>query len=264
MPVATFAVFTALPQSEFTISKAFTSLTLISLLEQSAVVFISSLPATASAFSCFGRLEAFLASIDFAPPKDQSAPQQNIDSTTHYPHASNDEKAFEASETVINEPLFQLSSATFEAATECSFQLKNVNLSILPKSFIGITGPSGCGKTLLVKALIKRLPCITGTDSILDVPTAYCSQTPWLCNGTIKETIVGQTEFDEGWYKRVISSCALEHDLEAIGDGDESVVGSQGSTLSGGQKHRLVSDKIDDLINYLFDALSAPYFAKSD
>lgn len=255
MPVATFAVFTALPQSEFTISKAFTSLTLISLLEQSAIVFISSLPAIASAFGCFGRLEVFLASIDSAPPKDEFAPQQRMEPATHYPQASNHGEAFKASELAINEPLFQIANATFKTATECSFQLNNVNLSILPKSFIGMTGPSGCGKTFIVKALLKRIPCITGTYSVLDVPTAYCSQTPWLCNGTIKETIVGQTEFDESWYKRVISACALEHDLEAIGDGDESVVGSQGSTLSGGQKQRLVSNQIDDLIIFSFDAL---------
>ena len=262
MPVATFAVFTALPQSQFTISKAFTSLTLISLLEQSAVTFISSLPAIASAFGCFGRLEAFLASIDSAPPKDQFAPQQRTDPIKNDVQTSNHKNVFEASEPAINEPLFQLTNATFEAATECSFQLKNINLCILPKSFIGITGPSGCGKTLLVKALLKRLPCITGTHSILDVPTAYCSQTPWLCNSTMKETVVGQTEFDEGWYKRVIGACALEHDLEDIRDGDETVVGSQGSTLSGGQKQRLVSDKSDDLIRLLFDASSAPDLAE--
>ena len=218
-------------------------------------MFIGSLPSIASASGCFGRLEAFLASIDAAPPKDEFAPQQRMVSATHYPQASNHGKAFETSELGINEPFFQISNATFKFATECSFQLKNVNLSIQPESFIGITGPSGCGKTLLIKALLKRIPCINGTYSILDVPMAYCSQTPWLCNGTIKETIVGQTEFDESWYKRVISACALEHDLEVIGDGDESVVGSQGSTLSGGQKQRLVSDKNNDLIIFSFDAL---------
>lgn len=75
----------------------------------------------------------------------------------------------------------------------------------------------------------------------MNIPTAYCSQTPWLCNGTIKETIVGQSDYDEAWYKRVVSVCALKTDLESIGGGDASVVGSQGSTLSGGQKQRLVS-----------------------
>jgi ABC-type transport system involved in cytochrome bd biosynthesis fused ATPase/permease subunit len=122
-----------------------------------------------------------------------------------------------------------------------SFQLKNMNISVNPKSFVGVTGPSGCGKTLLVTALLKRIPCISGTCSIPNVPTAYCSQIPWLCNKTIKETVVGHTKFDETWYKRVISACALEQDLETIGGGDESVVGSQGSTLSGGQKQRVVS-----------------------
>jgi len=88
---------------------------------------------------------------------------------------------------------------------------------------------------------MKRLPCISGTFSIPDISMAYCSQMPWLCNETIRDTIVGQKEYDEAWYKKAISVCALEHDLEAIQDGDQSVVGSHGTTLSGGQKQRLVS-----------------------
>lgn len=235
-PVVTFAVFTALPRNEFTISRAFTSLTLISLLEQSSVMFISSLPSIASALGCFDRLEAFLASID--SPNESS---DNIDSKAQGNPALESQGEVEKIELSPTAPLFKTSNATFGAVGEGSFTIKNINLSILPRYFIGITGPSGCGKTLLVKALLKRLPCISGSCYISNVPMAYCSQTPWLCNGTIKDTIVGQTDFDEGWYKRVVHACALEHDLEAIHDGDKSVVGSQGSTLSGGQKQRLVS-----------------------
>jgi ATP-binding cassette subfamily C (CFTR/MRP) protein 1 len=240
-PVATFAVFTALPRSEFTISKAFTSLTLISLLEQSAVMFISSLPAIASAFGCFSRLEAFLASIDSSTPQDPSANQQGTLSETRDLDMANIEKTVEVYESDPTAPLFNISNATFGTTGGGSFQLKNMNISISPNSFVGVTGPSGCGKTLLITALLKRTPCIAGTCSISNVPFAYCSQIPWLCNGTIRETIVGHTKFDETWYKRVVSACALEHDIETIGGGDESIVGSQGSTLSGGQKQRVVS-----------------------
>ena len=59
-PVTTFAIFTALPRNEFTISKAFTSITLISLLEQSSMMLIGSLPTFSGALGCFARLEKFL------------------------------------------------------------------------------------------------------------------------------------------------------------------------------------------------------------
>ncbi len=46
---------------------------------------------------------------------------------------------------------------------------------------------------------------------------------------------------DEVWYKKVIHVCDLEEDLDQMPDGDQTVIGSRGITLSGGQKHRIVS-----------------------
>lgn len=45
----------------------------------------------------------------------------------------------------------------------------------------------------------------------------------------------GET-FDVERYNLAISSCALEHDLSVLSDGDNTEIGEKGITLSGGQK----------------------------
>lgn len=69
---------------------------------------------------------------------------------------------------------------------------------------------------------------------------AFCAQTPWLQNKSIRENVVGVSEFDESWYHNVISFCSLDEDIDDLADGDETMVGSKGVALSGGQKNRLV------------------------
>lgn len=69
---------------------------------------------------------------------------------------------------------------------------------------------------------------------------AFCAQTPWLQNKSIRENVLGVSDYDEKWYRRVLSYCSLEEDIDEFADGDETTVGSKGVALSGGQKSRLV------------------------
>ena len=45
--------------------------------------------------------------------------------------------------------------------------------------------------------------------------------------------------FDEATYKATLEACQLVPDLEILADGDETLVGEKGISLSGGQKARL-------------------------
>lgn len=62
-PMLTFAVFALLGKGDFTTERAFTSLTLISLLELSTLRFIASLPQVAAAAGCLKRLDEFLSDV---------------------------------------------------------------------------------------------------------------------------------------------------------------------------------------------------------
>lgn len=107
-------------------------------------------------------------------------------------------------------------------------------------SFTMITGPIGCGKSTLLKGLLSETPYVRGSVQVSQGEVAYCGQTPWIHEGSIRDNIVGESEFDASWYNKVISSCDLDFDLSRMPDDDASMVGSRGLSISGGQRQRIV------------------------
>lgn len=103
-----------------------------------------------------------------------------------------------------------------------------------------VAGPVGCGKSTFLKGLLGETPKISGHVYVPSSQIAYCDQTPWVINGSIRDNIIATTEFDDIWYQRVIHACALDIDIRRMPEGDQTVVGSKGVKLSGGQKQRLV------------------------
>lgn len=118
--------------------------------------------------------------------------------------------------------------------------LRNVNIQIPRGKLTIITGAVGSGKSTLVKAMMGETPIARGTTRTFFTKAAYCDQTPWITNSTVKSNIIGFSEVDEVFYHRVIHACALEEDLTAFPNGDQETLGSKGTSLSGGQKRRLV------------------------
>lgn len=68
---------------------------------------------------------------------------------------------------------------------------------------------------------------------------AFCAQTPWLQNGTIRDNILFGAAFNADRYGHVLNACALLPDLAALQRGDKTQVGEKGTVLSGGQKARI-------------------------
>jgi ATP-binding cassette subfamily C (CFTR/MRP) protein 1 len=104
-----------------------------------------------------------------------------------------------------------------------------------------LSGPVGCGKSTLLKAILGEVHPKSGRISISTPHVGYCSQNPWLQNTTLRKNIIGTTAFEETWYRRVIDDCNLGLDIAQMPDGDETLLGSRGMSVSGGQKHRIVS-----------------------
>ena len=119
-----------------------------------------------------------------------------------------------------------------------------------------VVGVVGSGKSTLLKALVGELPCDSGSISAQSQDSAYCSQTPWLQNASVRKIICGPTEnagIDEDWYKSVIHACALDQDILDLPEHHESLIGSRGVTLSGGQKQRLVTMDIPNREDIMSD-----------
>jgi ATP-binding cassette subfamily C (CFTR/MRP) protein 1 len=104
-----------------------------------------------------------------------------------------------------------------------------------------IVGPVGCGKSTLLKALLGEVPLLSGSIIISSLEVAFCDQTPWHMNGTIQESIVGVGKMETTWYSTVLRACALVEDFHQLSKGDQTTIGSNGISLSGGQSQRIVS-----------------------
>lgn len=120
-----------------------------------------------------------------------------------------------------------------------------------------ILGPVGCGKSTLLKALLGELSAFEGSIQTYHTgAVTYCDQTPWLPNEVVQDIICGRSHVqpehsetgetektsivDDAWYNLVVSACELEQDIQTWPHGDQTRVGSNGISMSGGQKQRLV------------------------
>jgi ABC-type transport system involved in cytochrome bd biosynthesis fused ATPase/permease subunit len=110
------------------------------------------------------------------------------------------------------------------------------------ESFINLQKSYQCpsSKSTLLRAFLGETTKTQGTVSISESRIAYCDQTPWILNGSIRDNILMGADYDEPWYNNVVQSCALDTDFSLLADGDSTVVGSKGMKLSGGQKQRIV------------------------
>ncbi|KAK4193051.1 ATP-dependent bile acid permease [Podospora australis] len=136
-----------------------------------------------------------------------------------------------------------------------AFRLMDLDVDFKVGKLNVITGPTGSGKTSLLMALLGEMTIIKGRvylpggrsredvrpdpETGLAETCAYVAQQAWLVNASIKDNILFSAPYDEKRYHDVIVACALEHDLEILDNGDETLVGEKGITLSGGQKQRI-------------------------
>ena len=118
--------------------------------------------------------------------------------------------------------------------------LRNLSLQISAGTLTMVIGPVGCGKSTLLQILLGEGILHSGSVTLSTDDIAYCDQTPFLMNRTIRQNILGILDYDREWYNSCLWACALDVDISQLSDGDECLVGSKGIVLSGGQKQRLV------------------------
>ncbi|XP_078669852.1 ATP-binding cassette sub-family C member 4-like [Branchiostoma floridae x Branchiostoma belcheri] len=116
--------------------------------------------------------------------------------------------------------------------------LRDVTLSIQQGQLVAVVGPVGGGKASLLKVISGELPIVTGKVRRLG-SLAFSSKEPWIFPGTVRDNIVFGSEFHPERYRKVIASCGLAKDVRRLSEGDLTLVGDKGATLSGGQKTRI-------------------------
>lgn len=116
--------------------------------------------------------------------------------------------------------------------------LQGLSFTVRPGELLAVVGPVGAGKSSLLSAVLRELPPSQGLVSAHG-RIAYVSQQPWVFSGTVRSNILFGKKYEKERYEQVIKACALKKDLQLFEDGDLTVIGDRGSTLSGGQKARV-------------------------
>ncbi|KAJ5163601.1 ABC transporter integral membrane type 1 [Penicillium coprophilum] len=227
-PVITFIVYAVQAElradDSLTTVKAFTALSIITLVTTPAERLLAVLPQLAAAMGCFQRIHEYMIS---EPVKDTRIDTKNMPFTS-------DKTEPDLAIALDSVTVLPSQKATCTALTDVSFKVTSGSLVV-------VIGPVGSGKTTLLKTILGELNCLSGSVFIKPSKVSYCSQNPWLLNTTIKKSITGISdhEVDEKWYETVIHACCLDEDIRRWPDGDQSEIGSKGLALAGGQKQRV-------------------------
>uniref|UniRef100_A0A182NN20 Uncharacterized protein n=1 Tax=Anopheles dirus TaxID=7168 RepID=A0A182NN20_9DIPT len=116
--------------------------------------------------------------------------------------------------------------------------LKNVTLTIEKAKPCVIVGSVGSGKSTILQVILGELELDEGRLEI-NGNLSYAPQEPWLFEGTVKNNIVFTEDYQEKRYREVVSVCALDRDFRLLPEGDQTIVGERGISLSGGQRARI-------------------------
>ncbi|XP_058461370.1 probable multidrug resistance-associated protein lethal(2)03659 isoform X2 [Malaya genurostris] len=122
--------------------------------------------------------------------------------------------------------------------SESTFELRSLNWIIDEGQTWAVIGEVGSGKSSLLNLIMKELSVLEGSLTV-NGTISYCSQKPWMFEGTVRDNIVFIEPFDEDRYAEVVRVCALTRDFQLWPSGDRTVVGERGVSLSGGQKARV-------------------------
>ncbi|KAL2069425.1 hypothetical protein VTL71DRAFT_14104 [Oculimacula yallundae] len=252
-PLVTLVVFVLLSKStgdQLTTAKAYTTLSLISLLSNPINTLLRTIPMLNGAIACFRRIQMFLESesqqvhvLPLTLERDTLSTRQQRerqvtkgDRDIELRHMPTKVLGPQANSDV---PILAAQNATFAWSLPGSPIVKDITFNLYRHSSLFIIGPVGCGKSTLLKGLLSETPSLKGFvySSVSEI--GFLDQTPWIQNTSIKKNIIGQDTYNSIWFDRVVSACALDHDIHVLPGGFETVVGSRGISLSGGQKQRV-------------------------
>ncbi|CAG1014856.1 partial Toxin RTX-I translocation ATP-binding protein, partial [Burkholderiaceae bacterium] len=131
--------------------------------------------------------------------------------------------------------------------------LKGVNIVIEPGESVAIAGPSGCGKTTLLKLMLGIHEPQVGEVRIGGVPLAHLGLRTWremigtvmqddqLFAGSIIDNICFfDAKPDFAWVEECAQVASVHDEIQAMPMGYHTLIGDMGTSISGGQKQRLL------------------------
>ncbi|MEH6471363.1 MAG: ABC transporter ATP-binding protein/permease [Halopseudomonas sp.] len=135
--------------------------------------------------------------------------------------------------------------------------LKGVSFTIEPGQKVAIVGSSGAGKSTLARLLFRFYDATSGdilvdgqsiqqvTQLSLRQAIGVVPQDTVLFNDTLLSNVAyGRSGADPAEVKQAIDLAHLNHFVEALPDGDQTLVGERGLKVSGGEKQRIAIARV--------------------
>ncbi|KAF9879602.1 ABC multidrug transporter [Colletotrichum karsti] len=257
------AVFWTRSEQGLSIAEAFTALSIIVLVSGPLMKLIMSIIQLMGAFGCFMRIQSFLLLDELEDQRQilSKSEKASLDSVHPRPslHGSDTQPLTPRSAEVLASGVIELQSlktkdrpVSIEAGRplvtiqDANFSLKdgteilrNTSFTLRAGTISMVVGKVGSGKSSLLKAILGELSISSGTVTLYTSSVAFCDQSPWLRNVSVKDNVTGQVPYDATWFSAVVRACALDQDISLFPKAENTLVGTGGITLSGGQKQRV-------------------------
>ncbi|XVE48508.1 hypothetical protein DITRI_Ditri01bG0007400 [Diplodiscus trichospermus] len=211
--VVSFGTFTLLG-GDLTPARAFTSISLFSVLQIPLAALPNLLSQVANAYVSLQRLEElFLAEERVLAPNPPLQPGL---------------------------PAISIKDGNFSWDSKAENPtLSDINLDLPVGSLVAIVGGTGQGKTSLISAMLGELPPDANSSVVVRGTVAYVPQVSWIFNASVRDNILFGSSFQPERYWKTIDMTALRQDLDILPDHDLTEIGERGVNISGGQKQRV-------------------------
>jgi ATP-binding cassette, subfamily B, bacterial CvaB/MchF/RaxB len=150
-------------------------------------------------------------------------------------------------------PSLELRGVGFRYSESDPILLRNLNVLIEPGESVAIVGPSGCGKTTLLKLMLGIHTPQRGEILVGGVPLQQLGLRAWresfatvmqddqLFAGSISDNIsFFDPQADAAWVEECARVASVCDDIEAMPMAYHTLIGDMGTSISGGQKQRLL------------------------
>ncbi|MEG1767646.1 MAG: peptidase domain-containing ABC transporter [Comamonas sp.] len=150
-------------------------------------------------------------------------------------------------------PHITLRNLSYRYADGEPWILRHLELDFVPGESVAIVGPSGCGKSTLVKLLLGLLSPTEGEILIDGIPVQRLGLSTYqqligavvqedsLMAGSIAENIsFFHPEINQRRMKRCAHTACIHEEILSMPMGYQTLIGDMGSSLSSGQKQRIL------------------------
>lgn len=221
-------------------AKVFPTLAVVNLIQRPLITVLAAFPTITGMLACFSRIQAFLLLPDRKDcriTRSSSAILNIRQNEPATPEPASTEPV--AMATVPPQCIVKFNDADVAPPGMTTPLLQQLNFELMAGSVTGVIGVTGSGKSTIANGIVGYSKVLGGSIEVATDDIAFCSQTVWLQNATIRDNVTGYLEYDEERFQKVIKACFLEEDLEWLPGGADYVVGTNGCNLSGGQRQRV-------------------------